>query len=152
MKKTQLFDKSTKARTSLSDNDNDGLMIVTEEKGEKSIVEINNDDDDLFTSSQIEELLTSKQSNTSQSTPNQMRFKEVSTEKDILQRMKDNVPQKTKYQNSWGASAWRQWAEWRNTIEDNTLPNSFDKVPLLIQELSEEQLGFCFRSQKVKWW
>ena len=98
----------------------------------------------MFTSSQIEELLTSKQINTSQSqsTPNQKRFKEVSTENDILRRMKEIVPQKTKYQNSWGASAWRQWAEWRNTIEDNTLPNGFDKVPLFIQELSEEQLGF----------
>ena len=125
------------------DNINDDILIsdlVAPLTKDDSIVTINDDDDDLFCSSQIDSILKPL-NDISQSTPKK-RFMEISTDAEILNRMKENVPLKTRYQNNWGVAVWKQWAEWRNGIVDETLPENFESVPLDVNDLTEEKLGF----------
>ena len=73
----------------------------------------------------------------------QARFSVVATNDEILRRMVQNVPQKTRYQNSWATSAWRDWAEWRNSTADPTLLAApFKIAPIDPQDATEQELGF----------
>jgi len=127
-------------------NDDDSIFYDNSLSESSTVIHIS-DDDDFFNSTQIDHLLTPEpllqRKSPLESTPKQTRFNSISSEKEILQRIKENVPLNTQYQTNWAASVWKQWAEWRNTTQDTTIPDNIAKmVPSDIKQLSEEELGF----------
>ena len=92
-----------------------------------------NEDDDFFTSTAINKLVDAKQ-----------RFTDVSTSEEIVTRITNNAPKKTRYQNSWAIGIWQAWAGWRNKdVTDPSIINDpYRYVPIDIKDVTEKLIGF----------
>ena len=97
--------------TDLIDNDNSLVKISEEDNNEFSIL-VN----DFDINSDINHV--SKKA----------RFSKITDRKEIIERIKGNVPKKTQYQNSWAVGIWNNWAAWRNLIEDKSLVSVFQWI------------------------
>ena len=126
-----------------SDNELENIPPTTD-KEEYNLVDLDMSDFDPKTIEQIENIKP-----VDVSTPKKARFSHISNNSEIHERMINNVPQKTRYQNHWAISVWETWSECRNAqYDDGLIPKNdepYKKVPTKIQGIDERELGFWLK-------
>ena len=109
------------------------------------------DDLDLSTVCDVSHLISTETGTSKRKLPDEanhdipikQRFEKISNSEEIDRRIRDNVPQKTRYQNQWCVRVWQSWAEWRNECKDESLvTEKFKTVPTVIDTSNPEELGF----------